>query len=380
MAFQPTGVPPPPTAGDNIGPGGPSPYLHEDKPAFPINAAHRYGDGFFSFLAPVLGPVGSVMTAWQEKRNELDLPSPGTAEHLQREVKSTLLNNFIFDGARADLTKALSMNPIFQVTHAFSMGAQQAPSSYNFGAVYGSERYFLQGGLDDAGSVTIRANTGWADGHISKFQGQMAPAGGQSFAQFEHDYQGRDHSANIKALNPSPIDGTGIYIANYLQSLTRNFALGVEAIWQRPDANQQEAAIGYMVKWISDSKDAIATLQLQGQGIAQATYWHKLAENVSAAADLQLVTAGGRRDAQAALGAKWDFRMATYRAQIDSTGKISSLLETRLAPTLALTFAGEVDHFKNAAKFGVGLSLESAGGEVPLDPSIPPPTPPSVPV
>jgi mitochondrial import receptor subunit TOM40 len=52
-------------------------------------------------------------------------------------------------------------------------------------------------------------------------------------------------------------------------------------------------------------------MQLQGQGVAQLTYWQKLADNVSTAADLQVITAGGRRDAQATLGAKWDFRMAT---------------------------------------------------------------------
>jgi len=273
------------------------------------------------------------------------------------------------------------MAPIFQVTHAFSMGAQQAPPSYNFGAVYGSEGYFLQGGLDDSGSVTVRCNRGWAPGHISKFQGQMTSVPGQSFAQLEHDYQGTDHSLNLKALNPSPTDGSGIYIANYLQSLTRNFAVGVEAIYQRPDGAAQEAALGYMAKWTSDARDAIATMQLQGQGVAQLTYWQKLADNVSTAADLQVITAGGRRDAQATLGAKWDFRMATYRAQVDSTGKISSLLETRLAPTLALTFGGEIDHFKSAAKFGVGISLESAGGDLAsLDPNAPQPTPPSVPM
>lgn len=58
--------------------------------------------------------------------------------------KGTLLTNFFFDGARADLTKALSISPIFQVTHAFSMGGYNergpVPSSYNFGAVYGSDR------------------------------------------------------------------------------------------------------------------------------------------------------------------------------------------------------------------------------------------------
>lgn len=65
------------------------------------------------------------------------------ANHLKSLI-GTLLTNFFFDGARADLTKALSISPIFQVTHAFSMGATSErgplPSSYNFGAVYGSDR------------------------------------------------------------------------------------------------------------------------------------------------------------------------------------------------------------------------------------------------
>jgi hypothetical protein len=42
----------------------------------------------------------------------------------------------MFDGARADLTKSLSMNPAFQVTHSFALGSQTAAPSYNFGAVF----------------------------------------------------------------------------------------------------------------------------------------------------------------------------------------------------------------------------------------------------
>ncbi len=48
----------------------------------------------------------------------------------------THLTNYLFDGARADLTKGLSMNPAFQVTHSFSLASQAQPPSYNFGAVY----------------------------------------------------------------------------------------------------------------------------------------------------------------------------------------------------------------------------------------------------
>lgn len=51
-------------------------------------------------------------------------------------MADTHLTNFFFDGARADLTKGLSVNPAFQVTHSFALGSQTVAPSYNFGAVY----------------------------------------------------------------------------------------------------------------------------------------------------------------------------------------------------------------------------------------------------
>lgn len=52
---------------------------------------------------------------------------------------ATLATNYLFEGGRADLTKSLSMNPAFQVTHSFALGSQAAPSSYNFGAIFANE-------------------------------------------------------------------------------------------------------------------------------------------------------------------------------------------------------------------------------------------------
>lgn len=174
-----------------------------------------------------------------------------------------------------------------------------------------SPQYFLQGGVDDGFNVTMRGNTSWAPGHVSKAQGQLTLQPGGSFVQLEHDYQGIDHAANFKCLNPSPTDGSGIYIGNYIQSLTRNFALGLETIYQRQSADQQEAGMGYLAKYTSNSGDSIATAQYQGQGILSATYWQRLSDKVEAAADLQIITAAGRREASSTLGAKYDFRMAT---------------------------------------------------------------------
>lgn len=52
---------------------------------------------------------------------------------------ATLATNYLFEGGRADLTKSLSMNPAFQVTHSFALGSQTTPSSYNFAAIFANE-------------------------------------------------------------------------------------------------------------------------------------------------------------------------------------------------------------------------------------------------
>lgn len=84
------------------------------------------------------------MSAFQQKREELALPNPGTVDNLFKEVeRDVLLNNYTITGLRADLTRVVSaMNPIFQVSHAFSMGSQSLPP-YQFGVLYGSPRVRL---------------------------------------------------------------------------------------------------------------------------------------------------------------------------------------------------------------------------------------------
>jgi mitochondrial import receptor subunit TOM40 len=164
--------------------------------------------------------------------------------------------------------------------------------------------------------------------------------------QAEHDYQGQDFSINAKAVNPWPIDFTGIFVGSYLQSFTKNIALGLEALYQRPSPDLSEFTTSYLAKYTSTDNSWIATGQFQSAGILQATYWQKLGEKVDVAADLQLIATPGRRDAIATIGAKYDLRLATFRAQVDSTGKVSALLEQRFTPAFAFLVSGEIDHLK----------------------------------
>ena len=202
---------------------------------------------------------------------------------------------------------------------------------------------------------------------------------GHTMIQLEHDHSGSDYTLNAKAINPSPLDGSGIYVGSYLQSVSKNLALGIETLYQRAALDQTEMSSSYLAKLTGSDGKWIATAQFQPIGVLQATYWHKLSEKVEAAADLQVIAAPMRRDAIATVGTKYDLRMSTFRAQLDSTGKVSALLEQRFAPSFAFTVAGEIDHFKvrvvilmpfclltkylgnaqNAAKVGVGVMIES---------------------
>jgi len=327
-------------------------------PPFPSSSSSAYPVPPSSSYFPGLGPLGAVYNRFYQWRASLSLPNPGTVENLQKEVKNTHLTNFFFDGARADITKGLSMSPAFQTTHSFTLGSQTSSPSYNFGTVFATQNVFMQGGVDHEGNVNARVNQGWSTNNVTKVQAQFSQRDGHNMVQVEHDYQGLDYSANVKAINPLPTDLTGIYIGNYLQSFTKNIALGFETLYQRPTPDMEEISTSYLLKYASTKRDWIATAQVQPAGILQATYWQKLSDKVEVAADLQLIAAPTRRDAIATLGAKYDLRMATFRAQVDSTGKVSALLEQRFAPTLSFLVSGEIDHFKNAAKVGVGVMIE----------------------
>jgi mitochondrial import receptor subunit TOM40 len=89
------------------------------------------------------GPFARILdayTAFQERREALGLSNPGTVEGISREVqRDVFLNNSSFSGLRAELTKAFSAAPLFQVAHSLSMGSQIQPP-YSYMVLYGSPR------------------------------------------------------------------------------------------------------------------------------------------------------------------------------------------------------------------------------------------------
>jgi mitochondrial import receptor subunit TOM40 len=333
----------------------------------------------FLYENPVVAALRETYVSFSDRREALGLSNPGNIENIAREVqKDVFLNNYTFTGLRADLTKAFSMTPLFQVSHAFSMGSQGLPP-YTFAALYGTSKVslwwcpvisldeklilhskvFLQGNIDNEGSLSARANYRWSPSFTTRANAQIVSGPGQAMLQVDNDYTGKDFSASIKALNPSILEGglVGIFIGSYLQSVSPSLSLGIETMWQRQAMNSgPETGVSYYAKY--KGNDWIATAQLQAQGALQTTYWRRLTEKVEAGVDMNLsfvglgrnggglLGSGLRREGVTTLGAKYDFRASTFRAQVDSSGRLSCLLEKRVAPAVSLTFAGDMDHFK----------------------------------
>ncbi len=83
------------------------------------------------------------------------------------------MSNYFFEGARADLSKVVSPNPAFQITHSFTLGAQK--SSYMLGALFADQNTFLHGQWDPStGGVNMRANQTWSSSDVTKVQGQVS--------------------------------------------------------------------------------------------------------------------------------------------------------------------------------------------------------------
>ena len=88
----------------------------------------------------IVAALRDTYSSFLDQRAALGLPNPGTVDNIAREVqKDVFLTNYMFTGLRADLTRALSASPLFQVSHAFSMGSQSLPP-YTFAALFGNEK------------------------------------------------------------------------------------------------------------------------------------------------------------------------------------------------------------------------------------------------
>lgn len=178
--------------------------------------------------------------------------------------------------------------------------------------------------------------------------------------QLETDWIGSGGtSVNLKAINPNPTDGHGIFTCAVLQSLSKNLAVGGEIITQKvPDSMSVENGVNLGMR-LRTGSDSVFTATLQQFVALQTSYHHRVSEKVELGTEMQMLLVGPRKDAVTSVGAKFEYRQATLRAQVDSTGRVGMFLEEKLFPGFALLLSGEIDHVRSVSRFGVGITMEN---------------------
>lgn len=165
----------------------------------------------------------SSLNSWRR-----GIENPGTFETLTRDVAGVFVNQQLFDGAKFDFAKVLSVEPAaFNVVHSFTLGSQTLPPTYAFMSVYSDAAMFLRGSLDHDGNLQANASYQVTPQLTVKINPSVGPQI-QPSAQLEAHYQAREFTSNVKLINPSVIDGTGIYVASHLHAVTSKLAVGVE--------------------------------------------------------------------------------------------------------------------------------------------------------
>ena len=214
--------------------------------------------------------------------------------------------------------------------------------------------------VDTNGSFQGKYHYSIRDNLTTKLQSMISAQPGQSMLQAECDWIGaRGSSLNFKAINPDPVTRSGILTASLLQSFSKTLAVGAEVITQRgADGSPAELGINLATR-IAPSSKSTFTATLQQFVALQTTYHHRVSEKVELASELQMLLVGPRRDAITSISAKFDYRQATIRAQLDSTGRVGLVMEEKLFPGFALLLSGEIDHVRGSNRFGIGISMEN---------------------
>lgn len=313
--------------------------------------------------------------------------NPGTYETAPMEAGKGTVTLDTHDGFRCDISKQLS--PYFAAVHSFWLGTAMLPDgrnkTYSFVAQVADENGLLMARMDpERGSVDGRIHTSILGGlAMCKLQlglsgekptEKQPDAGQNDQALGEIDFGGNTWTANLKYGSM----GQGLMFGcNYFQAVTRKLAMGGEGMYI---ATNSSLLSSYTLKYTHDNltsepdsgttsfsssappKDGTAVTVINyntAQSLLSLNYKRIVTPNrVTLAAELQC--SPQTLDSQVLLGAEVKLNRSKVGLAIDGTGKIQSVLETKLgmapgSPTL--NFCAEVDHGKDVMRFGYGLNI-----------------------
>jgi mitochondrial import receptor subunit TOM40 len=294
-----------------------------------------------------------------ENKSRKVLENPGTMEELHKKCKDVM--PVYFEGAKLMVNKGLSNH--FQVSHTINLTSTQ-PSGYRFGATYvGTKQYspteafpILLGDIDPSGNLNANIIHQFSPRVRCKFASQIQQSKIQ-VGQLTTDYKGDDFTASLTVGNPNIINNSGVMVAHYLQSVTKQLALGGELAYQYGPAvpGGQVAILSGAAKYGDENSIWSGTIGLAGVHMC---YYQKASEQLQIGVELE--TNFRMQEATATVGYQVDLPKAdlVFRGMADTNWNVAAVLEKKLQP-LPFSFAlsGYLNHSKNSFRLGCGLII-----------------------
>jgi len=335
--------------------------------------------------APVDGEQDDIAAAAASVSAPSIFPNPGLYELATMDCKR-ILNLDTHDGFRVDINKQLS--PYMAVVHNFWLGTSMLGEgrnkTYSFVTQVADEQGFLMARYDPARkSIDGRIHRAVLGG-LATLKAQFNTTAVDSTAGDEQsndqlltevDIMGGTWTANIKY---GSMGGGNMCGCNFFQSITKNWSLGGEGMYI---AVNRALLSNYTVKYngnIAGSSDGsgdeattIADAAAGGQSYSVVTQYNTAQQmlsvhykrvvtpkRVTLAAQIELSPMS--LESQVLFGAEFQLTRSKIGIVVDGEGKIQSVVEAKLgiapgSPTLS--FAAEVDHFKDQMRFGYGLNI-----------------------
>lgn len=287
------------------------------------------------------------------------IENPGLLEEIHRKCKDVFPTNF--DGAKLMLTRGLSNH--FQISHTLNM-SQTTPSGYRFGATYvgckqisPAEAYpILLGDIDPAGNLNATMIHQLHPKIRGKFVAQIQNSK-FSAAQMSLDYRGDDFTATATVANPDLINGSGVLVLHYLQSITNNLALGAEIAYQAGAQipGGEIAILSAAGRYSTDCWTASGTIGAAGVHLC---YYQKASKQLQVGVELE--SNFRLQESVASIGYQVDLPKndLVFRGHVDSNWSVGAVLEKRLNPMpFTIALSGLMNHSKNQFRVGVGLMV-----------------------
>ncbi|XP_064407641.1 mitochondrial import receptor subunit TOM40 homolog [Halichondria panicea] len=310
---------------------------------------------------PPLPPLTAVPPKVPEKitRSEVtetSLPNPGDFEEIGKKAKEQLSPQ-AFDGAKIVIQKGLSRH--FQTMHTLTLASSTQPSQWQFGATFvGSKklgdndfRPVLIGDMSNSGSFTALCLHQFGNLKVKvNLQTQQSRWVGY---QGTADYVGQDFTASATLANPNILTGSGVLVAQYLQSVTSRLALGSEMLYQRSSDGMQNAVISLGGYYRAPEWEATAKIGLHSVSLG---YHQKFKDYFTLVCDLEGSLMQG--ESVAGIGYRLELGGMTMKGKVDSHGVVSAVLEKRLDPIPAtLMLSGQLNHWTDDSRFGISIMV-----------------------